>query len=770
MSAIDWTVIESADPCFNPGQLHHKETVFSLGNGYLGTRGSFEEGYPGACPATLINGVYDDVPLTSPELANSPDWLSLTIIIGDLDTEIRHRFRLDQGIILHYHRSLDLYRGILTRTVRWRSPAGQTLDLEFERFISLDDAHVMALCCRLKAIDFEAPIELHASLNSYADNEGVFHWNCLHQSELENTIGLHLQTKRSQILLGMAAQLIVSDETVSDETVSDEAGSIAEIQSVAIHGCPTLIAKFNARSNQTVTIEKRVTVFTSRDTDAPLAAAQNKLVGLSNYETLRSAHEAAWEKVWQANDVMIEGDLTAQIAIRYNLFQLIAATPREDDRVSIPAKTLTGFTYRGHVFWDTEIFILPFLTYSQPALAKNLLNYRYHTLPGARRKAAALGFEGAMYAWESSDTGDEVTPTWMPGCDGKKLVRIWCGEIEQHISSDIAYAVYQYWQATGDDDWMQARGAEILLDTARFWGSRVEWNEDRHCYEIRNVIGPDEYHEHVDNNAFTNRMVQWHLQKAIRVWTWLCESYPERARELAQQLGMTIERLSHWQTVIDKLWIPQDADRNLIEQFEGFFKLEDVNLADYEPRHKSMQAILGIEGANQRQVLKQADVIMLLYLLRSGAFTDAAEGYDRETLAANWDYYNPRTDHVYGSSLSPAIHAALACEMDSPEEAYEHFMRSVLVDLVDVRGNAAEGIHGASTGGVWQAIVFGFGGIRLTEAGLIAEPKLPKAWTRLKFQLQWRGQTYSFDLRSADSQDDRRDSAAIDSRLDLQRH
>lgn len=760
MSAIDWTVIESADPDFNPAQLHHKETVFSLSNGYLGTRGSFEEGYPHARPATLINGVYDDVPLTSPELANSPDWLSLTIIIGDSEKEIRHRFRLDQGTILNYQRWLDLYRGILTRRVRWRSPAGQTLDLWFERFVSLADSHVMALRCRLMPIDFAAPIEVHASLNSYADNEGVFHWNCLHQTESANAIGLHLQTKRSQIQLGMAAQLTVSDEASPDGV---------EIQSIAIHGCPTIIAKFDARSHHPVMIEKRVTVFTSRETEAPLEAAQTKLANSPDYESLRSAHEAAWEKVWQANDVIIEGDLTAQIAIRYNLFQLISATPRQDDRVSIPAKTLTGFAYRGHVFWDTEIFILPFLTYSQPELAKNLLNYRYHTLPGARRKAEAMGFEGAMYAWESSDTGDEVTPTWLPGCDGKKLVRIWCGEIEQHINSDVAYAVYQYWQATGDNDWMQSRGAEILLDTAVFWGSRVEWNADRDRYEIRDVIGPDEYHEHVDNNAFTNRLVQWHLQKAIHVWGWLCECDSERARELARQLGITIERLSYWQTVIDKLWIPQDPDRSLIEQFEGFFQLEDVNLADYEPRHKSMQALLGIEGANQRQVLKQADVIMLLYLLRSGAFVDAAEGYDRDTLTANWNYYNPRTDHVYGSSLSPAIHAALACEMGSPEEAYEHFMRSVLVDLTDVRGNAAEGIHGASTGGVWQAIVFGFGGVRLTEAGPIAEAKLPKAWKRLKFQLQWQGKTHSFDLQAnVNSQTNSQTSSQISSQTNSQ--
>jgi kojibiose phosphorylase len=683
-----------------------------------------------------VNGIYDDAPLVSPELVNCPDWLSLVILIGDAtDTVSRHRFRLDQGTILNYQRWLDLYRGVVTRRIRWRSPAGQTLDLWFERFMSLADPHVAALRCRLTPIDFAAPIEVHASLNQYADNEGIFHWNWLDQAEAEDVISLHLRTRHTQMELGMAARLTVSD-------------AVDSMQPIGFQGCPTLIAKFEARPHHTVTLEKVVTVFTSRDTATPVVAARSKLIELPNYETLQAAHEAAWAEVWQTSDVLIEGDLTAQIAVRYNLFQLIASTPRQDDRVSIPAKTLSGFAYRGHIFWDTEIFILPFLTLSQPALARNLLNYRYHTLSGARRKAQALGFEGAMYAWESADTGDEVTPTWLPACDSKRLVRIWCGEIEQHISTDIAYAVYQYWQATGDHQWMQDYGAEILLDTAVFWGSRVEWNREKDRYEIRDVIGPDEYHDHVNNNAFTNRMVQWHLQTAIKVMTWLRESNPERAAELIQQLKLTTPRLNYWQTVVQKLWIPQNTDRNIIEQFEGFFDLEDVNLKDYEPRHKSMQVLLGIEGASERQVLKQADVIMLMYLLRASAFVDAAEGYDRTTLQANWNYYNPRTDHTYGSSLSPAIHAALACDLNSLDEAYEHFMRSALVDLTDVRGNAAEGIHGASTGGVWQAVVFGFGGLRFTPSGPVAEARLPQGWTRLKFQVQWQGKPYSFDLRS----------------------
>jgi kojibiose phosphorylase len=426
--------------------------------------------------------------------------------------------------------------------------------------------------------------------------------------------------------------------------------------------------------------------------------------------------------------------------VRYNLFQVLVAAPRHDDRVSIGAKTLSGFGYRGHVFWDTELFVLPFFVHTQPDLARNMLTYRHHTLPGARRKALAGGYEGAMYPWESAITGDEVTPRWVPGPRGERLVRIWTGDIQLHISADVARGVWNYWRVTGDDAWMRRYGAEIILDTAVFWGSRVEENAEQGRFELTDVIGPDEYHEHVDNNAFTNRMVQWHLETALGVWAWLQAHDAERANALKRQLNLNPERLNRWADIIGRMHVLHDPESGLIEQFEGFFELDDVDLAEYEPRTQSMQAVLGIDGANRSQVLKQPDVLMLLYVLRGR--------YGRDTLQTNWDYYVPRTDHAYGSSLGPAIHAALACELDMPKEAYAHFMRAALVDLDDVRGNTADGIHAASAGAVWQAVVFGFGGVRLTDNGPVATPRLPPGWERLKFRLQYRGQWFDFDFKA----------------------
>ena len=721
----DWTLSETN---FDPEQLHIRETVFTIGNGHLGTRGSFEEGFPEALPATLIHGVYDDVPVIYTELANCPDWLSLMISVDG------EQFRLDRGKILHYERQLDLRHGLLSRSVRWQSPTGKTLDLKFERFASLDDQHVLGLRCQITPIDFSDTIEVQSSLNGYPDTQGFNHWEQIDRGQIEQRTGqgvwLQVRTRSSHVDLSMALKLAVI-------------GADASFEVTNARGDSTLMTTFSAIAGQTISIEKVVTVFTSQQVEMPLQAAQDKLANLPAYEVLLEAHRQAWDAVWQHSDIEIEGDRIAQLAVRYNLFQLLISASSHNDRVSVPAKTLSGFGYRGHIFWDTEIFILPFFTFTQPAIARSLLTYRYHTLEGARRKAAHSGYQGAMFAWESAATGDEVTPQTSISTDPyAEAVRIWVRDREIHLSADIAYAVWHYWQATGDDHWLRDYGAEIILDTALFWMSRLEWHAEHERYELCGVIGADEYHERVNNNAFTNRMVQWHLEKAVAVYEWLQQTFPDRSIELIQKLQLTSENLLLWQTMIAKLYIPHDAKTGLIEQFEGFFKLQDIDLSEYEPRDRSMQAVLGIDETNQRQVLKQPDVLMLLYLMRD---TQATHEH-HHVLQQNWDYYAPRTDSTYGSSLTPAIHASLAANLGDAADAYKQFMQAALTDLDDNRGNTTDGIHGASAGGVWQAVVFGFGGIQLKDSAPVATPHLPPTWTRLKFKLNWRGTWHSFDL------------------------
>jgi kojibiose phosphorylase len=716
-----WTVAQDG---FEPARQHHLETVFTIGNGYFCTRGSLEEGYPGDHALTLAHGIFDDAPVVFTELANLPNWLDLSLTVDG------HPFRLDQGKCLHSERWLDLQQGTLRRAVRWQAPSGALLDLTFERFISYAREHIGALRVLITAVSQPCQVAVATGLNGHVSNEDILHWDHLGQGQAgDGAIWLHSRTRHSGLELAAAATLRVST------------GAAAHCQLCLGH--PRLIVAERLDAGQTLQLDKLVSFTASRDA-APDAAnvigrALAELAGQS-YEALRYEQVQAWRDLWHATDVLIEGDDEAQLAIRFHLFQLLVAAPQHDERVSIGAKTLSGLGYRGHVFWDTDIFILPFFSYTLPHIARNMLMYRYHTLPGARRKAAANGFSGAQYAWESADTGDEVTPTWVLHPNGQDLVRIWTGDIEIHISADVAYAIVQHWRVTGDDAFMRAYGAEIILDTARFWGERaeLEGTGSGRRYAFRDVIGPDEYHDHVDNNAFTNRMAQWHLQTALEVLGWLRAQHPDRYQALRAQLDLSEARLAHWQDVIAHMFIPRDPATGLLEQFEGFFDLDPVAPEVIATTNRSMQVVLGIEGANRSQVIKQPDVLMLLCLLR--------DEVDQRTWQTNWDAYVPLTDHRYGSSLGPSFHAWAACELGRPDEAYDYFMLAARADLHDVRGNANDGIHAASAGGLWQAVVFGFAGLRLGEGGPAIAPRLPAHWQRLSFRIRYRGETYRVDI------------------------
>ena len=719
----NWVLVQSE---FDPKTQRHMETVFTAGNGYFCSRGSFEEGYPNDHALTLAHGVFDDMPISMTELANLPNWLDL-----DLTVDGEH-FRLDRGQVLRFQRHMDLRRGILRRDVRWQAPSGVVLDLTFERFASYTQEHLGALRLLVTAVNQPCRIAVETGIDGHVANDDLLHWRHEDQgATADGAVWLRSDTRHSGLDLAAAAAIGVPAEAVT---------SIVQCP-----GQPRLAVGHDLGAAQTVQIDKLVSYATSRDPGAdagdPVERALAALAG-QRYDDLRAAQVQAWAALWDECDVIIEGDDEAQVAVRFYLFQLLIAAPQHDEFVSMGAKSLSGLGYRGHVFWDTEIFILPFFMYTQPELARNMLMYRYHTLPGARRKAAANRYSGAQYAWESAATGDEVTPRWVPSFDGQGLVRIWTGDIEIHITSDVAYAIHQYWQVTGDDDFLRDYGAEMILDSACFWGDRAEPEEAEHGqrrYALRDVIGPDEYHDHVDNNIYTNRMAQWHLQLAFAVLDWLDGHAPHKSAALREQLDLSPERLTHWRDVVEHIIINHDPDTGLLLQFDGFFERERIDPAVIAATDKSMQIVLGIEGANASQVLKQADAIMLLCLLR--------DEYDAKTWQTNWDTYMPITDHQYGSSLGPSFHAWAACEMDKPDEAYEHFMLAAKADLYDVRGNAGDGIHAASAGGIWQALAFGFAGLRLGDQGVTLNPRLPSHWTRLAFNVRIHGETERIDIR-----------------------
>ncbi|MGQ0600532.1 MAG: glycoside hydrolase family 65 protein [Anaerolineales bacterium] len=715
-----WTVTEDS---FDPKSQLHKETIFTIGNGYLCTRGAFEEGYPGDHRATFVHGVFDAAPIVITELTNAPDWLPLTVALNG------ERFALGRGTIESFKRELDLRTGLLTRTVRWRSPRGDAATLTFERFCSLADEHLLALRCRVRP-EFEGTVEFCPGLHGHTDNEGLAHWRWVGQGADDGVVWLRNRTRQSQIELALAMRVVAASGPPLDHKLCD------------VHNSPTKMLVMQARPGEELVIEKFVGVATSRDGGDPCAKAMKHVQAVADWRTAFDANAAQWSKEWERTDVVIEGDEEAQISLRFNLFQMLIAAPRHDDRVNIGAKTLSGFGYRGHAFWDTELFMLPLFTYTAPHIAQNLLNYRYHTLPAAREKAKAAGYDGAWFAWESADTGEEVTPTWIPDFHNKKkLARVWTGDLAIHISADVALGAFQFWTLTGDDAWFAEHGAELILDTAKFFAARAEWAAEAAPesgrYEYTDVIGPDEYHDHVNNNAFTNRLAQWNLQTALEALAWLKQHTPAKAAELAERLDLSAERLAKWRDVIEKIYLPIQPN-GLIEQHAGFFKLKDVNLADYEPRAKSMHEIFGIEAANDYQVIKQPDVLQLQYVLR--------DHYSDDAVRVNYDYYDSRTDHSYGSSLGPSIMAIMACDVGKPEAAYEHFIRAVRADLRDVRGNAKDGIHAASAAGTWQAVVFGFAGLRISSTGYTVNPNLPKNWKRLAFKFFHQGKLQEVNL------------------------
>jgi trehalose/maltose hydrolase-like predicted phosphorylase len=746
-----WNIDENT---FDPKKLHSHETVYTIGNGYFGTRGTFEEDFPRATPGTLLWGVFDKISVGKEELANVPDWLIIKLFVNG------ERFRLDRGKILDYQRTLDIQHGMLRRTVRWESPAGVRIRVTSERFASLADEHVGAI--RYSVTAEEQPttggnidVFLWAAFNMAVGNYDLMHWEPVEQGRDDELIWLQTQTRHSYVQLVQTMSFTTQAWNFNKELIrSDIAPSIRLYGSLA--------------AGETVTAEKIVVMYTSRDVVDPVKTAlahHHEIMEISEaesvpdkqyelliegtvqarpckhvdaFETLLVEHKKAWERFWEISDIIIEGDGKAQQAIRYNSYQLRISVSSHDSRYSMAAKGLTGFGYRGHVFHDTEIFMLPYFTYVHPDIARNLLMYRYRLLPGARAKAKQNGYEGAQYPWESTLDGGETTPDAIVHPESGELIPVLNGRLELHITASIAHAVWQYWQITGDDEFMLKYGAEILLSTAEFWGSRVEWHPEREDYEITDVIGPDEWHEHVNNNAFTNYMARWNIQIALDALQWLQSADPNKAQELTQQLDLNEKRLAHWRDVIARMRIPQDKQTGLIEQFDGFFQLEPLDQEKYKGRTTSYQGLLGVEQVKRYRIVKQADVLMLLTVLD--------QQFDLKTKKVNWDYYFPITDHDYGSSLTPALHVILACELGLTETAYDMFMKGALVDLEDLRGNTDEGIHDACCGAVWQAAVLGIAGLCPTDDNFTTTPSWPDDWTRLAFNSFHKGKQFSIDL------------------------
>jgi trehalose/maltose hydrolase-like predicted phosphorylase len=429
----------------------------------------------------------------------------------------------------------------------------------------------------------------------------------------------------------------------------------------------------------------------------------------AGFDRLLAEQRAAWAARWATADIRIEGDDELDRAVRFALFHLMASVP-DSDEAAVGARGISGTAYRGHVFWDSDVFVLPFLAATHPAAARAMLEYRVRRLPAAKREAAKLGRAGARFPWESARTGVDVTPRSFRDHTGRRR-RILTGSLEEHLSADVAWAAETYIAWTGDQAFADGPGEQLLLETARYWASRIEDGADRRGH-IRRVIGPDEYHVAVDDNAFTNVLARWNLRRAAaRVAT---ADDEERAR---------------WRALARRLVTGFDRRTGLYEQFAGFFALEPLVVSEIVPRRPiAADVYLGPERTRNAQVVKQADVLMLHHLL-----PDETGG----SLASNLEFYEPRTAH--GSSLSPGIHAALMARAGRLDEAVALLRVAARLDLDDMTGTTAGGLHLAAMGSVWQAVVQGFAGIRPGSTALEIDPRLPRAWRALEVPVTYRG-------------------------------
>ena len=700
---------------YNVATENAVESRFALGNGFLGMRASRPVsrgptwvswlGYIrwASWPRCYVAGLFDRPNTVPPVPALVPiaDWSRVRLVLDD-----KPQLLLD-GEFLSSTRQLDLRRGMLVADLSYRAYAGITISGGELRLVSLAD-RAMALQLLRFSLDRDG-IDVTLEANFAMAGMGM------EPLQLDRDI-CAWRTEGSGRAVAMAG----------NATLRADGHPLVPERSFSLRW----IWRWRSVAGQVLELDRLVTVARSdklADDPAPVAADAMARCRALGWRGMVEAHEAAWQHRWDASDVVIEGDDEVQQALRFAVYHLTSAANPEDEYVSVGARGLTGDAYFGHVFWDTETYLLPFYTTAWPEAARAMLMYRYHTLAGARAKAAAMGYKGALYAWESADTGEETTPDQVVGPNGE-MIDILTGRMEHHISADIAYAVWQYWRATGDDAFFLDAGAEILLETARFWASRAVLEPDgkRH---IRHVIGPDEYHEDVDDNAFTNVMARWNITRGLETIELLQRHWPERAAALVERLALDESELADWRDAVERIVTGLDPTTGLYEQFAGYHKLEPIDLSVYADRKVPIDVVLGHAQTQRSQVVKQADVVALMALL--------PEEFPGAAGKANFRYYEPRCAH--GSSLSAGIHALVAARLGQTEIALRFLRQAAVADL-ELDPNSAGGIRIAGLGGLWQAIVFGFAGLGMEGDVISLTPRLPPDWRSISFSVCWRGQ------------------------------
>ena len=689
------------------------ESLFTQSNGYLSLRCSTEEAYCSQKRDMFVNGVFDKAMDDEvSEIANLPDIINLELYKNG------RKVSLLSDEVLSYERNLNLKDGMLTRRVVQKNQS-----VTYERFVSMKERHLAAQRvtfissedCRLSiitGIDGQ-----QTNMGSQHFHEGVMRFFNLNELEMTS------RTVSSDVSAVMASRV-----TLMLDGNEVEMKWAVDIKRRAIY----LRGSLELKKGEKLTICKLSCVHTSRDAegdgssdDALRRSREERAVLFSHsFDDLMADSAAVWKKLWENCDVKITGNARDQALVRFALYHLLIMTDGKDDRLGIGAKGLSGEGYKGHSFWDTEIFLLPFYQFTQPEKARALLSYRWNCLDSARKKAAQHGCSGAMFPWESAWIDDgETTPLW-GGADivTGTAMKILTGELELHVTADIAYAVQAYYEATGDDAFMDEKGYRLIGETAMFWASFIQWDKDGSGH-IRNVIGPDEYKEHVDDNAYTNYMVHHNLLLALK--------YKDRIR--MNDFDEALVRKA-----AEGLYLPQPDENGIIEQFKGYHELMDLDLSKYKNADVvgTIYEDYNMDQLRMYKVSKQADTVLLFILL--------GQDFTHETAMANYDYYEERCLH--DSSLSRGTHCLLAARTGRHEEAYRFFEEGLLTDFGSSLKSSAEGIHSACMGSIWQDAVPGFCGIEVLDGALSVNPHLPPSWDSIAFRLFYQGQRLHFSI------------------------
>ncbi|MBF2459394.1 glycoside hydrolase family 65 protein [Listeria seeligeri] len=671
--------------------LNKYGSQMTIGNGYLGIRGALEEDYPEQVRGMYVAGIYNRPSgSTSSELVNLPD---VTRFHLTLDGEV---FSMLTGTIHSYERYLDMNTGELIRKITWENSAHKKYQINFRRFVSKVAKHLIAAKLEVTPLTSDMKVKVRTGIDGQQTNFGT--------QQLKE---LSLRIFDEERMVGEYQTIESKQQIVVATKVNAKGAFTAKNRQLM-----TAVEQ-NVAANETFTLEKISSVNTS-------LSKMDEVLPNTTYLELKKETDLAWEKFWKQTGVEIKSTNTFdQFALDFASYHLEIMTPKDDIRCSVGAKGLTGEGYKGHVFWDTEIFILPFFLYNQPKIAKQLLQYRYLHLKEAQEKALENGYKGALYPWESAFSGVEETPEFAAinirtGTRQKVASAI----SEHHLVADIAFAVCEYAAATKDTAFMMNCGAEMLLETAEFWISRTTNRNGR--LEILDVIGPDEYTEHIDNNAYTNYMAYFNVKKAME---WNKENQPFQKRA---------------EKFLANLYLPVANESGLIPQDDTFLQKDWINLDKYKANQGTQGILLDYsrQEVNELQILKQADLVMLFYLLPAT--------FETKVMKQNLDYYEKRT--IHDSSLSKAIHAIVENRIGDRKQAYQFFQEACLIDLGTEPHSSDDGLHAAALGAIWLAVIFGFAGIDTREELLQITPNLPDAWQSLTFEFVWKGERIGFKI------------------------